>query len=619
MYIKRLFIKNYRCFGENPTIIEFSDSGLTALIGPNNVGKSTVLKALDILLGDKWPMARFNEDDFYHNKLNGEIVLACEFKNPMQIIISGSERNIYGVVINAKHLSTGYGESSVNVEYRLLDKINSFVDEGWEIAGYGGYSNKPVYIGQEIKNQLPICITIPLIKLHAEQPTNKWGVLGRMLQKIERSFITEEGNEKKFKDKIKGAVDLLRQPKEFKEIEKHITKLWEEIRPANLSGTQLEFLDYEPWRYYRQFKLAIKRNDKEVPIETLGEGVQRLAIIAIYRTYLRKHGRGERAILLIEEPESYLHPQARRLLFSALKEAIKKGSEAEGQIVYTTHSSDFIDCGNFENICLLWQDEDTQEITAQIVTQEMLNKHAIALGAPENSINKGNPQIYYRLVETVTTGLKDALFSTKAIIVEGASEIELFRFFSDTEKEQIAIVSSDGKGMIPSVYTFLTAFGVPCLIVMDRDEDSGENEKVVNALTQCKAKNTDVSLKDISGVKDGEIKSFRRILIFGKNLEAMLSQQIKGYQELIKEIQNKFGLPSDKDKRSKPREIQVLGLLYQNQIDNNEQYKQLKQKFEEGRADFDSLKKALNKFVNQKVGKSGLLNSESINDEDIPF
>lgn len=563
-------------------------------------------------------MARFNEDDFYHNKLDENIVLACEFRNPIRIVISGNERDICGIVVNAHHLPTGYGESSVNVEYRLLEAINDFENEDWNIAGYGGYSNKPVYIGQEIKNQIPICITIPLIKLHTEQPTNKWGVLGRMLQKIERSFISEEGNEKKFQDKIKDAVDLLRQPEEFKEIEKHITKFWEEIRPANLSGTQLEFLDYEPWRYYRQFKLAIKRNGKEVPIETLGEGVQRLAIIAIYRTYLRKHGRGEKAILLIEEPESYLHPQARLLLFLALKEAIKKGSEAEGQIVYTTHSSDFIDCGNFEDICLLWQDENTQEITARTVTRERLDKHAVALGAPEKNVKEGSPTVYYRLVETVATGLKDALFSTKAIIVEGPSEIELLRFFSDAEKEQIAIVSSDGKGMIPSVYTFLTAFGVPCLVVMDRDEDSGENEKIVNALTQCKD-DIDVPSKDISGVKDGEIKSFGKILIFGKNLEAMLSKQIKGYQELIREIQNKFGLSSDKDKRSKPREIQVLGLLYQNQIDNNEQYKQLKQKFEEGRADFDSLKKTLNKFVNQKAGKLELLNSESINEKDVPF
>ncbi len=77
MFIDRLYIKNYRCFGDATTILEFSKTGLTALIGPNNVGKSTVLKILDILLGDRWPTGRFTEDDFHNNELEKDIVLAC--------------------------------------------------------------------------------------------------------------------------------------------------------------------------------------------------------------------------------------------------------------------------------------------------------------------------------------------------------------------------------------------------------------------------------------------------------------------------------------------------------------------------------------------------------------
>ena len=40
----RLTVKNYRCFtDENPLVIEFND-GFTALVGPNNSGKSSFLK-----------------------------------------------------------------------------------------------------------------------------------------------------------------------------------------------------------------------------------------------------------------------------------------------------------------------------------------------------------------------------------------------------------------------------------------------------------------------------------------------------------------------------------------------------------------------------------------------
>ncbi|WP_294064432.1 AAA family ATPase [uncultured Fusobacterium sp.] len=47
MFIKELHIENFRGF-KNKTIIEFQE-GLNVLIGPNNGGKTTILKALELL------------------------------------------------------------------------------------------------------------------------------------------------------------------------------------------------------------------------------------------------------------------------------------------------------------------------------------------------------------------------------------------------------------------------------------------------------------------------------------------------------------------------------------------------------------------------------------------
>lgn len=126
MFIQKITIKNFRCFGDEPTSIELSDSGLTAFIGANNVGKSTVLKVLEILLGDKWPTSQFNEDDFHNNDLSKEIIAACEFAQTIDVeTSSGHAVPIAGVVVKAKHLSTGYGENSVDVEYRLLETMDN--------------------------------------------------------------------------------------------------------------------------------------------------------------------------------------------------------------------------------------------------------------------------------------------------------------------------------------------------------------------------------------------------------------------------------------------------------------------------------------------------------------
>jgi len=611
MFIEKLYIKNYRCFGENPTIVEFSKSGLTALIGPNNVGKSTVLRILDILLGDKWPSGRFSEEDFHNNKLNKDIILACTFSNKIEIDTKGTKIQISGVATRARHLSTGHGESSTDVEYRLLESDKNIEDLNFDqldIATYrykeGRRGDNPIFIGQEIKNQLPIVITIPLIKLESEQPTKKWSVLGRMLQKVENEFAGKDAERLNFEEKIKEAVKVLR-ISEFNEIEKDIQSFWNKMKPTNLTGTELKFLDYEPWRYYRQFKLSIKQNDKDVPLETLGEGVQRLSIIALYRTYLKKHGRNERAILLIEEPESYLHPQARKTLFHILKQAIQEKEEVEGQIIYTTHSEDFIDCGSFDDIVIFARDGNGVKV--RHINEDVLRKQTIALGQPASEIS--DQHIHYRLIETISQGLKEALFTHRAVIVEGPSEIELFRFFTNADREQISIVSAGGKSNISAIYSFLTAFGVPCLVSIDRDsENEKDNIKIAALLSQINATNVDdtkmdISEEEIKKVKDGEIFLKVRLLVFGKNLDAVLNNKIADWPELLKKLRETFKL-SSKEKLG-PRDIQALGLAYSGEFGGENP--ELKEKIKLSKPNLDELSKKLNDFINQATKKPGLL------------
>ena len=617
MIIEKLYIKNYRCFGNNTTVIEFSKSGLTALIGPNNIGKSTVLRILDILLGDKWPSGRFTEEDFHNNDLQNEIVLACTFFNSINIDIKGQSISIKGVALRAKHLSTGYGEGSIDVDYKLLESdknINSLDFGKLDIATYrySDGSKGTIYIGQEIRNQLPITITVPLVKLITEQPTNRWSVLGRMLQKVENKFSTDEPKKADFEEKIKEAVNILRID-EFNEIEKDIKEFWNIMKPKNLTTTELTFLDYEPWRYYRQFKLSVKQNDKDVPIETLGEGVQRLAVIALYRTYLKRHGRSQKAILLIEEPESYLHPQARKNLFHILKEAVRGKTASEGQIIYTTHSEDFIECGNFDDIVIFLRKEEDGTIEVRHISEEKMKNHTIALGQPENEIS--NQHIHYRLMETVSQGLKEALFTNKAVIVEGPSEVELFRFFSNAEKEQIGIVSAGGKSNIPAIYSFLTAFGIPCLIVIDKDsEDSNskeDNQKIVRALNQENAENPDdtkmeITEEKIKRVNEGEIFCEGRLLVFGKNLETVLENKIPNWSNLLDQLRNTFKLPSGRKKPS-PRDIHALGLdIYYNNLNIDDKLKI--EKIETAKESFENLKNKFNEFIGQKVIIPKLLN-----------
>lgn len=64
MYIKSLYIKNFRCFGKGGITVPF-DEGTTAFIGKNGSGKTSILDALHYLLGQEYLPSKVTERDFH--------------------------------------------------------------------------------------------------------------------------------------------------------------------------------------------------------------------------------------------------------------------------------------------------------------------------------------------------------------------------------------------------------------------------------------------------------------------------------------------------------------------------------------------------------------------------
>ena len=88
MLIKSIILKNFRGY-KNETSVEFSN--LTAFIGKNDVGKSTVLEALDIFFNEGKGIISLDKSDINkeaNNEGDTEIIIGVEFHNlPNEIII----------------------------------------------------------------------------------------------------------------------------------------------------------------------------------------------------------------------------------------------------------------------------------------------------------------------------------------------------------------------------------------------------------------------------------------------------------------------------------------------------------------------------------------------------
>ncbi len=79
MYLSRLYIENYRSIKKIDLKFE---QGKNVIVGRNNSGKSNILKAIDLLLGEYSPTYNKSdnicENDFYCGETNKPIFIWCE-------------------------------------------------------------------------------------------------------------------------------------------------------------------------------------------------------------------------------------------------------------------------------------------------------------------------------------------------------------------------------------------------------------------------------------------------------------------------------------------------------------------------------------------------------------
>lgn len=103
MYLKSLSIKNFRCFGNDGVIIPFNDK-VTAFIGRNGSGKTSILEALNFLLGQDYLPTRISEKDFHSSakgtKEKDAITIEGETNSPFFIDVDVvSDRGIASTVV----------------------------------------------------------------------------------------------------------------------------------------------------------------------------------------------------------------------------------------------------------------------------------------------------------------------------------------------------------------------------------------------------------------------------------------------------------------------------------------------------------------------------------------
>ena len=91
MKLARLRLRNFRCFQEEIPI-EFED--ITAFVGRNDSGKSTVMDALDLFLNDIDP----DKDDASKSGDPSDLKIICEFTElPDEVVLDDANPTKFGI------------------------------------------------------------------------------------------------------------------------------------------------------------------------------------------------------------------------------------------------------------------------------------------------------------------------------------------------------------------------------------------------------------------------------------------------------------------------------------------------------------------------------------------
>lgn len=390
MKIKSIRLKGFRGYGNSITV-EFSD--LLVLVGKNDIGKSTILEALDIFFNDGKGSVALDKDDINKNNLsNGDdcIEISVEFEDlPTSIIIDASNET----TLAAEHLLTPNGTLQIIKRYpksgkgkvyisafhptsnacsglllKKNDELKKVLDEqGIDCPNKAKNSElrKAIWDAQEDLEKKEI--EIEVAKIDAK---NIWEQL-KAYMPLYSLFQADRKNsdgDSEVQDPMRLAVreilgdvaiqeDLARIAETVKtrldEVAAQTLKKLGELNPDIASSLNPKIPSTGALKWNDVFKNVSITGDEEIPINKRGSGVKRLVLISFFRAEAERRQQASglpSVVYAIEEPETSQHPDHQRALVNALIAL----SQADGtQIVLTSHSPELVKQLNFDNILLI--------------------------------------------------------------------------------------------------------------------------------------------------------------------------------------------------------------------------------------------------------------------------
>lgn len=482
MKLVKLIVKNFRGLKGDSNIINFDNSNIIFLIGQNDVGKSTFLRAYEFFVN---PKQKANNSDFYNYDENIPIEIIGEFEKEEEdddnIEFSKTEPDWINKwvdnnnKIKIKKIWKRSDEPFVKYTFNPSEDVNDY-----KINGFGG-------IDSLFTKYAPTPIFINALETPESFEKKVNDIIEKdYLKKIETKFGSEY---KEAINKVSELQKMITNSQDILDYNDRISKRFNNIFPdlkLRISQKNEEGIDllksFKSNHSVDVVKYGIER--KEI-ISQHGHGIIRQALFN-FVTFLKNDASSNRKefLILFEEPELFMHPKAARLLRKELYDLV---SNSPFQVLSATHSPIMIDISKpHSSLVRIVKDESENTKTYQVghsIFQSEENKDFVQM------INRFNPYVC------------EAFYCDEVILFEGDTEAIVFRGLLDkyNNDKDIYVLNTGSKNNLIFYMKILTHFNIKHHVIHDIDEEFTSNGNHNSAWTlngniesQCLLSNAEV-------------------------------------------------------------------------------------------------------------------------------
>ena len=457
MKLKRLILENFRCY-KNPIFIEIDD--ITTIIGKNDVGKSTILEALEIFFNND--IVKIAQDDVNIDSDDKHVIITCDFEElPDKLILdSGAETNLKDefleiepgvlrikkvydcsrakcpeeVYIVAQHPTVNEGADLLKLKEKDLQKI--IKDKGLDAKLKGNPSMR-----KAIWNSLGDLQLQPIELSVAKSFEDKsiWSKLESYLpmyalfQSDRQSTDSDDEVQNPMKAAIQEAIDEVNA--EIAAIEKKVrekaTEIAKETQEAlNTIDSELakaitpDFKSPAAAKWNGLFSITMK-TDQGISLNKRGSGVRRMILVSFFKAQAERKAKTSNhrdIIYAIEEPETAQHPNNQKILVDSFREI----SQSENcQVLLTTHSPNLAQELPLDSLRFVCRDN-----------------------AGNMAIESGTDQVFEKITETLGIFASNNLNVQVVICVEGITDVDALKHLNRCVREKhpnIVDISTDAR------------------------------------------------------------------------------------------------------------------------------------------------------------------------------